>query len=61
LESLETVSGLEILKFFYVDPGFGIRNLFDPGSRMEKFGSGIYIPDPQHWMQRFRATRIVSH
>jgi hypothetical protein len=28
-----------------VDPGSG--NLFDPGWR--KFGSGINIPDPQHW------------
>jgi hypothetical protein len=25
-----------------------IRNLFDPGSGMEKFLSGINIPDPQH-------------
>ncbi len=25
------------------------RNLFDPVSGMEKFGSGINIPDPQHW------------
>jgi hypothetical protein len=22
---------------------------FDPGSRMENFGSGINIPDPQQW------------
>ncbi len=29
--------------------GSRIRNLFDPGSGMEIFGSGIYIPDPQHW------------
>jgi hypothetical protein len=29
--------------------GSGSRNLFDPRSRMEKFGSGINIPDPQHW------------
>jgi len=28
--------------------GSGIRNLVDPGSRMEKFGTGISIPDPQH-------------
>jgi hypothetical protein len=28
--------------------GSGIRNLFDPGSGMEIFGSGINIPDPQH-------------
>jgi hypothetical protein len=27
-----------------------IRDLFDPGSGMEKFRSGINIPDPQHWL-----------
>ncbi len=27
----------------------GIWNLFDPGSGMEKFGSGIRISDPQRW------------
>jgi hypothetical protein len=27
----------------------GIRNLFDLGSGMEKFGSGLNIPDQQHW------------
>jgi hypothetical protein len=32
-ESLETVLGQKILKFFDADPG--------PGSGMEKFGSGI--------------------
>jgi hypothetical protein len=49
-ESLETFFGLKISKFFDVDPGSGIRNLFDPGSGMEKFGPGsrINIPDPQH-------------
>ncbi len=26
----------------------GIQNLFDPGPGMEKFGSGINIPDPQN-------------
>jgi hypothetical protein len=36
-ESLETVFGLKILKFFDADPELGVRNLFDPGSRMEKF------------------------
>jgi hypothetical protein len=31
-ESLETIIlGLKILKLFDVDPGFGIRNLFDAG------------------------------
>jgi hypothetical protein len=30
-----------------------VRNLFDPGSEMEKFRSGIRnknIPDSQHWL-----------
>ena len=50
-ESLETIFGLKILKFFYVDPdpGSGIFLTLDPGSGIEKFGSGINIPDPQHW------------
>jgi len=30
------------------DPRSG---LFDPGSGMEKSGSGINIPDPQHWIR----------
>jgi hypothetical protein len=33
--------GLKILKFCYGGSGSGIRNLFDPGSGMERFGSGI--------------------
>jgi hypothetical protein len=37
--------GLKIHKFF---DGSGIWYLFDLGSGMEKFGSGINIPDPQH-------------
>jgi hypothetical protein len=49
-ESLETI--FTILKFFDVDPdpGSGIWNIFNPGplSGIEKFGSGIHIPDPQH-------------
>ncbi len=28
-----------------------IRDLFDPGSGMEKFGSEMNIPDPQYWSQ----------
>jgi hypothetical protein len=48
-ESLETIFGLKILKFFdEEDPDSGVRNLIDPGSGIEKFGSGISIPDPQH-------------
>jgi hypothetical protein len=43
--------GFKILKFFDADPdpGSGIVFTLDPGSRMEKFGSGIDIPDPQRW------------
>jgi hypothetical protein len=49
--SLETFFWLKILKFFDAGPnlGSGIRNLFVPGSGMEKFGSRINIPNPQHW------------
>jgi hypothetical protein len=38
-ESLKKFFGLKILKFFDEDPGSG----------MEKIGSGINIPDSQHW------------
>ncbi len=31
------------------DPGSGIFLALDPGSGMEKFGSGMNIPYPQHW------------
>jgi hypothetical protein len=37
-ESLEAIFWVKILKFFDADPGFG----------MEKLGSRINIPDPQH-------------
>jgi hypothetical protein len=44
-ESLETVLELKIkiLKFFDADPDLGSRNYLtlNPGSGMEKFGSGI--------------------
>jgi hypothetical protein len=30
------------------DPGSGIFLTLDPGSGMEKFVSGINVPDPQH-------------
>jgi hypothetical protein len=42
-KSLKTVIGFKYLKSL-----MRIRNLFFPGSGMEKFGSGINIPDPQH-------------
>jgi hypothetical protein len=51
-EGFETVFGVKILQFFDADPdpGSGMRDLFDPGldpgSRMEKFGSGIRNKHP---------------
>jgi hypothetical protein len=46
-ESLETIFWVKILKFFDVDPGSGIGKI---QIRDEKFGPGINIPDPQHWL-----------
>jgi hypothetical protein len=51
-ENFETaVFRLKILTIFDADqdPGSGISLTLDPGSRKEKFGYGINIPDPQHW------------
>jgi hypothetical protein len=66
-ESLETIFGLEMLKFFDADPvpGSGIRDLVIPGSgiRDGKIGSGNNIPDPQHWSNAnvsSRCTDLVS-
>jgi hypothetical protein len=42
-ESLETFFGFKILKFFDSDPDQGIQKLFEPGSGMEKFGSGMFF------------------
>ncbi len=39
----------KILKSFDADPGSEIFLPLDLGSGVEKFGSGIKIPDPQHW------------
>jgi hypothetical protein len=41
-ESLETIIGVKILKFFYADPDPGSRVFLAlvSGSGMEKFGSG---------------------
>jgi hypothetical protein len=50
-ESLKTIfGGLKILKSVCADPdpGSGIFLTLNLVSRMEKFGSGINIPDPQH-------------
>jgi hypothetical protein len=41
-ESLETIFGVKILKFFVSDPDPGFGNLFNPGSGMEK----IWIRNP---------------
>ncbi len=47
-ESLETIFWVKILKFFDVDPdpGSGIFVTLDPGSGIEKFGSGILDKHP---------------
>jgi hypothetical protein len=47
----ETIFGVKILKFFDKDPdpGSGIFLNWDPG--WKKFGSGINILDPQHWLK----------
>jgi hypothetical protein len=41
---------VKILNFFDADPGSGMEKIMtrDPG--WKKFGSGINIPDPQHWV-----------
>jgi hypothetical protein len=43
-ESLETIFWVK--NIYFADPGSGI---FLPGIRDGKVGSGISIPDPQHW------------
>jgi hypothetical protein len=56
-QSLETILflffGVKILKFFDADPGSGMETvrIRDPG--WKKVGSGINIPDPQHWKYYF--------
>jgi hypothetical protein len=40
-QSLETILWVKILKFFEADPDPGFGNLYDPGSGIAKFGSGI--------------------
>jgi hypothetical protein len=41
----------------FLTPASGIFLTLDPGSGMEKFGSGTNIPDPQHWIS-FWITQI---
>jgi hypothetical protein len=43
-KSLETIFWVKILKFSYADPGSGIWD-----GQNSDTGSGINIPDPQHW------------
>jgi hypothetical protein len=59
-ESLEKIFGLKIL---YLCSGSRswIRNLVDPGYGMEKFGSGINIPDPQHCGKELQCLILDSH
>ncbi len=45
-ESSETVFRVKVLKIFSCGSGTGTQNLFDPGSRMEKFRSGIRDKHP---------------
>jgi hypothetical protein len=45
-ESLETIFGLKIIRC-----GSGIFFTLDPGWKNSDPGSGINIPDPQHWLQ----------
>jgi hypothetical protein len=47
-ESLKTIFGVKIPKFFFADPDLGslIFLTLDPG--WKKFGSEINIPDSQH-------------
>jgi hypothetical protein len=59
-ESLGTVLGSKILKFFDADPdpGSGIFLTLDLGSEMEKLESGIQ--DPAHVIEQFRKSRWGS-
>jgi hypothetical protein len=41
--------GVKILKFFDVDPGSGMEKVRIRDTGWKKVGSGINIPDPQHW------------
>ncbi len=56
-ESLETFLGKK-----YLNSLMRIRDpeCFHPGSRMEKFGSGINIPDPLHWLTHEYKKRSLS-
>jgi hypothetical protein len=42
--SAKTIFWVKMFKFFYANPGSGMRKNSDPGS-------GINIKDPQHWIK----------
>ncbi len=42
--------GVKILKFFDEDPGSGIETVRIRDGKKSDPGSGINIPDPQHWL-----------
>jgi hypothetical protein len=52
-ESLLSVFWLKILKFFYADPDLGSCQVVNPRSGIPdgKIGSGLNIPNPQHWFR----------
>jgi hypothetical protein len=41
--------GVKILKFFDEDPGSGMETVRIQDGKKSNPGSGINIPDPQHW------------
>jgi hypothetical protein len=49
---------LEVKKTLIFFMWIRIRDLFDPGSGMEKIASGIHIPDPQHCGNRTGAPTV---
>jgi hypothetical protein len=64
-QGMTTIFFRPSLLLLFLDPGSGIRN---PGSGMGKNqdpGSGINIPDPQHWIQdqgwRMKMVLILFH
>jgi hypothetical protein len=44
--------GVKILKFFDEDPGSGMETVRIRDPEWKKVGSGINIPDPQHWLAK---------
>jgi hypothetical protein len=52
-ESLETIFWVKILKFFDTDPGSSNLLALDPGWKKFDLGTGINIPNPQHWAKIF--------